>query len=183
MITATHLLRETMKVKMKMTMTQLALALLLLTATMVACDPVGKGTDNANPPVNRSQEEAALRALDLAWSDAANRKGIDGVVSYMADDGETLAPNEPAARDKAAIKASWANLLGLPNVTVHWEPLRVQVAESGKIGYTSGSYTLSYTDPKGKTVTDRGKYLEVWKKVDGKWKCSSDAYNSDIPLQ
>jgi len=32
-------------------------------------------------------------------------------------------------------------------------------------------------------VTDHGKYLEVWKKVDGKWKCSSDAYNSDTPLQ
>jgi len=100
----------------------------------------------------------------------------------MADDGETLAPNEPAARDKAAIRASWANLLGLPNLTVHWKPLRVQVAESGELGYMSGSYTVTYTDAKGQTVTDRGKYLEVWKKVDGKWKCSTDAYNSDIPL-
>jgi ketosteroid isomerase-like protein len=167
---------------MKMKMTQVAFALLLVTGAMVACSPVGKGTDNGKVKVDRSQEEAALRALDLAWSDAAHRKDIDGVVSYMAVDGETLAPNEPAARDKAAIKASWANLLGLPNVSVHWEPLRVQVSESGEIGYTSGSYTLSYADPKGRTVTDHGKYLEVWKKIDGKWKCSSDAYNSDIPL-
>ena len=167
---------------MKIKMTQLALGLLVVTGTMVSCIPAGKETDNANATVNRSQEEATLRALDLAWSDVANRKDIDGVVSYMADDGETLTPNEPAARDKAAIKASWANLLGLPNVTVHWEPQRVQVAESGEIGYTSGSYTLTYTDLRGKTVTDRGKYLEVWKKIDGKWKCLSDAYNSDIPL-
>lgn len=168
---------------MNMKIRKVAFGLLLVTGTMVSCGPASKGTDNAKATVNRSQEEAALRALDLAWSDTANRKDIDGVVSYMADDGETLAPNEPAARDKAAIRASWANLLGLPNLTVHWEPLRVQVSESGEIGYTSGSYTLSYTDPKGRTVTDHGKYLEVWKKVDGKWKCSSDAYNSDIPLQ
>lgn len=82
----------------------------------------------------------------------------------------------------AAIKASWAKLLGLPGLTVHWEPVCVQVVESGDIGYTSGVSKLSYTDPTGKTVTDHGKYLEGWKKVDGKWKCSSDIYNSDVPL-
>ena len=164
-------------------MTRLAFALLVATGTIVSCAPSGGGPYKAKATINRSQEEAALRALDVAWSEAASRKDLDGVVSYMADDGETLAPNESAARDKTAIKASWANLLGLPDVTVHWEPLRIQVAESGEIGYTSGAYTLTFTDAKGKTVNDRGKYLEVWKKIGGKWKCSSDAYNSDIPLQ
>ena len=167
---------------MKMRMTPLTLGLCLMTGATLACGQAGTGTAGGKATVNRSEEEAALRALDLAWSDTANRKDIDGTVSYMADDGETLAPNEPAARDKAAIRASWANLLDLPNLTVHWKPLRVQVAESGELGYMSGSYTVTYTDAKGQTVTDRGKYLEVWKKVDGKWKCSTDAYNSDIPL-
>lgn len=168
---------------MKMRMMPLALALFLAAGAIVACAPGEKGADKAKPAVNRTQEEAALRALDLAWSDAANRKDIDAVVSYMADDGETLAPNAPPARDKAAIKASWGDLLGLPNVTLRWEPLRVQVSESGELGYTSGSYTLSYTDPKGRNVNDHGKYVEVWKKAGGTWKCSSDIYNSDIPLQ
>ena len=135
-----------------------------------------KATDN-------TKEDDVLRALDLAWSDAAGRKDLDAVVSYMADDGETLAPNEPAAHDKAAVRASWANLLGLPGVALRWKPVRVQVAKSGEIGYTSGTYTLSYTGADGKAVSDRGKYLEVWKKVDGKWKCSSDAYNSDLPAK
>jgi ketosteroid isomerase-like protein len=126
--------------------------------------------------------EDTLRALDLAWSDAASRKDLDATVSYMADDGETLPPNEPAARDKAAIRASWGNILSLPSLTIGWKPLRVGVAASGDLGYTSGSYTLSFTDPAGKTVTDSGKYLEVWEKVDGKWKCVMDAFNSDVPL-
>lgn len=162
---------------------QLILGLILIVVSTLACDQVATRTDIVKANVNRNEEEAVLRALDLAWSDTANRKDIDGTVSYMTDDGETLAPNEPPARDKGAIKASWANLIGLPNFTVHWEPLHVQVAESGELGYTSGFYTLSFTDDKGETVTDRGKYLEVWKKVDGKWKCSLDMYNSDIPLQ
>lgn len=167
---------------MKMRMTPLMLSLFLVIGSIVAWSQVGMAADGGKATVNRSKEEAALRALDLAWSDTANRKDVDGTVSYMADDGETLPPNEPAARDKAAIRSSWANLIALPGFTVHWEPLRVQVAESGELGYTSGFYTFSFTDANGKTVSDRGKYVEVWKKVGGKWKCSSDAYNSDMPL-
>jgi ketosteroid isomerase-like protein len=143
---------------------------------------VANGQTAASATVDRSKEEAALRETDLAWSAAASRKDLDATVSYMADDGETLAPNEPIARDKAAVRASWKNLLGLPNAAVAWKPLRVQVAESGEIGFTSGTYTLSWTGEDGKPVNDNGKYLEVWRKVDGKWRCVSDAYNSDMPL-
>jgi ketosteroid isomerase-like protein len=132
--------------------------------------------------VDRAAEEAALKALDRAWSEAANRKDLDATVAFMAEDGETLAPNEPLARTKEAIRASWNGLMQLPDAKISWAAERAQVAESGELGYTSGSYSLSFTGPDGKTVTDNGKYLEVWKKVDGKWKCLSDAYNSSVPL-
>ena len=136
------------------------------------------------PPakVDRAAEEAALKALDKAWAEAANRKDLDATVAFMADDGETLAPNEPVARTKEAIRASWNGLMQLPDARISWAAERAQVAASGELGYTSGSYTLTFTGPDGKTVTDNGKYLEVWKKVDGQWKCLSDAYNSSVPL-
>jgi ketosteroid isomerase-like protein len=36
-------------------------------------------------------------------------------------------------------------------------------------------------DASGKPVNDRGKYVEVWEKQsDGKWKCGSDIWNSDM---
>ena len=68
------------------------------------------------PPakVDRAAEEAALKALDKAWAEAANRKDLDATVAFMADDGETLAPNEPVARTKEAIRASWNGLMQLP---------------------------------------------------------------------
>ncbi len=128
-----------------------------------------------------TKEEAALRAVDVAWSEAAGRKDLDGVVSYMAEDGETLAPNEPAARGAAAIRASWSGLLGLPNLQLKWEPVTVIVAKSGELGTTRGTYTMSFTGPDGSTVTDRGKYVEVWEKINGAWKCVVDAYSSDLP--
>src|SRR4051794_14450357 len=114
---------------MTMNMTMLTLNLLVLIAVIGALGWSVSGTDDAKLAGNKKEEEV-LRALDLTWSDTANRKDIDSIVSYMADDGETLAPNEPVARGKAAIRASWTSLISLPGFTVHWEPLRVQVAKS-----------------------------------------------------
>jgi ketosteroid isomerase-like protein len=37
-------------------------------------------------------------------------------------------------------------------------------------------------DASGEPTTDKGKYVEVWEKQpDGKWKCGTDTWNSDMP--
>jgi ketosteroid isomerase-like protein len=161
-------------------MLPLTLGLVLILPATVACRTGDSGARSAT--ANQDTEEAALRAADLGWSEAASRKDLDAIVSFMADDGETLPPNEPAARGRDAVRAGWEALINLPNVELRWQPARVEVAESGEMGFTSGTYTLSFTGPDGRPVRDRGKYLEVWKKVDGRWKCLLDAYSSDIPL-
>jgi ketosteroid isomerase-like protein len=49
------------------------------------------------------------------------------------------------------------------------------------MAYVTGTYTFNFKDASGKTVEDRGKYLEVWKRqADGSCKCSADAWNSDL---
>jgi len=56
------------------------------------------------------------------------------------------------------------------------------VAQSGDLAFSSGAYEVTLNDPTGKPVNDRGKFLEVWKKqADGKWKCTMDIWNSDLP--
>lgn len=157
------------------------LALLLAFAAATSCKHTEvSGAHGA--PVDRRAEEAALRAADHAWAEMGRTGDVEGLLSFMADDGETLAPNEPLAKDKAAIRASWKNLFALPGVSLTWHPVRVEVAESGELGFARGTYTLSFTGPDGKPVRDVGKYCEVWKKIDGRWKCLIDAYNFDLPL-
>ncbi|PYS98809.1 MAG: DUF4440 domain-containing protein [Acidobacteria bacterium] len=140
-------------------------------------------TTPAKPPFNRATEEARLKAADTAWSDAAGKKDVELTVSFMAEDGATLPPNQPIAKGKDAMKKDWAALLALKDVAIKWEPTTVQVSEGGELGFTSGTYTLSFTDEKGTKVNDKGKYLEVWKKIGGEWKCYLDSYNSDGPAK
>ncbi len=129
---------------------------------------------------NRAADNAELRAADIAWSEAASRKDVDAVVGFMTDDGATLPPNQPLQKGKEAIKKGWMELVALKDLDISWVPAVVHVAESGEVGYTSGTWRMTFTDPKKGPVMDEGKYLEVWKKVDGKWKCELDAYNSDL---
>jgi ketosteroid isomerase-like protein len=143
----------------------------------------GAKTVTAKPAASHAEEEANLRSTDIAWSEAAGKKDAEAVAGFMSDDGATMPPNEPALEGKEAVKKGWQDLLSLKDSKVKWEPTQVQVSESGDMGFTTGTYTLSYTDANGGKVDDKGKYLEMWKKVDGKWKCYLDMYSSDMPAK
>ena len=131
---------------------------------------------------NRAADAAAIRALDEQWSATAAKNDLAGTVAFYADDAVLLPPNAPIAADAKAIRDSWGSLLG-PNTSVSWKVTKVDVAQSGDLGYLYGTYSLSIKDPKGGApVQDTGKMVEIWKKQsDGKWKCAVDTYNSDLP--
>ncbi len=94
-----------------------------------------------------------------------------------------MPPNAHIATDKKSIRESWAGLLG-PHTAVSWKWTKVEVAQSGELGYIYGSYKLTIGAFGGSgPLNDTGKFLEVWKKQpNGKWKCIVDTYNSDVPV-
>jgi ketosteroid isomerase-like protein len=129
-----------------------------------------------------TKAEQALRDADAAWSKAAGSKDLDKTVSYYSADANVLPPNAPAATTKEAIRKIWQDLLASPGLTISWKATKVEVAKSGDLGFVSGTYELAMNDTNGKPINDRGKYVEVWeKKTDGKWKCGTDTWNSDLP--
>jgi uncharacterized protein (TIGR02246 family) len=126
--------------------------------------------------------EQALRDLDAQWSAAAATKDLDKTVSFYSDDAIVMPPNASAARTKEAIRSAWKEVLTSPGAAVSWQATKVEVAKSGDLACVSGTYEETTTDASGKPVKDRGKYVEVWEKhADGKWKCGTDIWNSDLP--
>jgi uncharacterized protein (TIGR02246 family) len=141
------------------------------------------GCSRQQPPDNRAADEATIRNLDAQWSKAAGAHDLDGIVSYYSDDAVLLPPNAPVAASKQSIRASWAPLAE-PGVSISWQVSKVEVARSGDLAYSTGTYALAIKDPQGKPVTDTGKFMEVWKRQpDGGWKAVADTYNSDLPAQ
>jgi len=75
-------------------------------------------------------------------------------------------------------------ILSDPNYVLTFQSTNADVSKSGELAYTVGTYSLTMSSPiDKKPVTDRGKYLTVFKKQpDGNWKVVADMANSDLPL-
>ena len=132
---------------------------------------------------NRVADEATLRKTDSTWAKAAEAKQLETHIGYFQDDAVVQAPNEKKVVGKDAIRKMISEMYSLPAVAMSWQPEKVEVAASGDLGYTTGSYQLTMKDEKGIPNTDNGKYLEVWKKqTDGSWKVTTEMFNSDLPV-
>jgi len=135
------------------------------------------------PAADESASAAeAVRAADIAWAQAFARKDIEGYLSFVEATASIQQPNGPTVTGTAAIRALIEGFYALPNLTGTWQPIGVVVARSGELGYSTGTYELSYNDPSGKPVTERGKYVEIWRRqVDRGWKMVVESFNSDQP--
>jgi ketosteroid isomerase-like protein len=132
----------------------------------------------------RAADEAAIRRLDADWVKAGESKQVDAWMAFYSADAVVLPPNEAVANNPNSIRKAVGELLGLPGLSLSWEPTKVEVARSGDIAYLYGAYELTMTGPDGKPVADRGKNIEIWKKQpDGSWRCAVDTWNSDLPAE
>lgn len=141
----------------------------------VACQPQA-------PPDTRAADEQAIRNMSQEWLKAAQAKDVEGMVAAFADDASALPPNAPIATGKEAIRKVWSEMVENPGFSVSTQVNKVEVSRASDLAYSHGTYELTLSDPQGKPVTDRGKWVAVWEKQpDGSWKCIADIWNSDQP--
>jgi uncharacterized protein (TIGR02246 family) len=154
---------------------QRALLFLACTLALTVASAVGMKAGS------QGAEEAAIRAADAQWAQAASAKDLERTLSFYADDAVLPWPNAPAATGKGAIRAIWAAEFKDPAYSLSWRAEEVVVASSGDLAYSRGSYDATYT-PGEHAVRERGKYLAIWKKQPGgTWKVAVDMYNPDAP--
>lgn len=127
-------------------------------------------------------DEAAIRSADSDWVEAARSKRVDAWLAFYTDDAVVMPPNDKVANGREAARKSVDDLLSLPALSIKWQPTNVAVARSGDLAYLTGAYSIAFKGANGEPLTDQGKLIEVWKKQqDGKWLCTADIWNSDLP--
>lgn len=141
----------------------------------------------ANAQANKSTAKSggsavsAIRAADQAWLKAFESHDASKAAAFIAPDGAMYPPNGPAATSPEAVKKVFESFYGMKDLKLTWTPTAAVAAASGDLGFSSGTYEMSFTD-NGKPVHDKGKYVTVWKKqADGSWKAVRDIFNSDLP--
>ncbi len=150
-------------------MKKMLLVVVGVCALVLGAQSKDKGTATMSGP-------AQLIKLEADFNQATAEKGLDGFMSYFADDGVSVQNGGGIVTGKAAIRESlspWGQDLSLT-----WKPVKAEMAASGDLGYTFGNYVLKTKGKDGKMATQYGKYATVWKKQkDGSWKVAMDMGN------
>jgi len=124
----------------------------------------------------RAADEKAVRGGETAWNADWAAKDADKIAGHYADDAVLMTPGEAPAKGKEAIRTMLQGLASDKNLALSFSATTVEVAKSGDIAYTQGTYAMTTTNPKTKRpVTEKGTYLTVYKKqAGGDWKAVED---------
>ena len=117
-----------------------------------------------------------LKAMQDVWQSAFDARDTAALAAIYAEDGEVMPPNSNTMIGRAAIEAFWADFQASG---IGVEGKDTEVYAHGDVGYEVGTYTV--TDAGGATI-DEGKYVEIWRQVDGKWQIYRGIWNSNLPL-
>ena len=149
------------------------LVIILAVPFLVSCT-------TAPPPDTTAEDSQAIKAASKQWVDAFNRGDAAAVAAHYTEDARRLPPNSPmiVGREsiqsiiQAAIDAGAGDL----------QATMMELSVNGDMAYEVGKYTLTVQPEEGEAFSDNGKYVEIWKRVNGSWKIKADIFNSSVPL-
>ena len=114
--------------------------------------------------------------LDLTKQYLAAAKARDAakVASFYAEDAVVMPPNAPPIEGRRAIQRDHERLFTeSPPFELTATPLASET--SGDLGYIRGEYVV-----RRQGAPDvRGKYVEVWRRINGEWKIICDINNAN----
>jgi uncharacterized protein (TIGR02246 family) len=118
----------------------------------------------------------AIGAANEAFMVAFGRGDVAGLAAMYTRDGQILPPNGEVVVGCEAIERFWQSLV---DMGVKKAKLDIrEVEDHGDTAIEVSRYTLF---GEGGQMIDRGKYIIIWKLVDGRWLLARDIFNSSLP--
>ena len=144
-------------------------------------NPLSHPASSNNPLTQPTLSPGTLELiqLDVEFAKDVLHGGGKAFASWFADDAMTLNNGKAPTfgKTRIAADANWDP----KQYTLQWQPLGAQMGPSGDMGWTYGHYDGISKDNNGNEIKTSGRYITVWKKVNGKWKVSLDASADEPP--
>ncbi len=142
----------------------------------VAWSFVAGGCAPVPAEVDAGSVRAAIDDSNRLFMAAATAGDGGGVAERYSDDATLLPPNGEQVEGREAIREFWDATLSAGVSAARLEAVEVE-APSSDTAIEIGRYQLEA----GGVSADEGKYLVVWKRVDGNWRMYRDIWNSSRP--
>ena len=158
------------------------LVILGIATLIAACAPA------APPPappetakVDLSADVMAIREIDAQWLKAAQARDAAGEAKVLASDGMVYREHVPPIIGPAAFQAFTEKMAAAnPKAKTDWSTEAIHIAGAGDIAVQTGEYHVTGLGPAG-SQEDRGRFVTVWKKVNGEWKVAHDISSTTMP--
>jgi ketosteroid isomerase-like protein len=127
--------------------------------------------------IESTDYEQQIMAADSAFSAATAEAGVDGWVSYFAENGIQFR-NGGIVSGHTSIRDLMAPAFADSTYSLTWDPVLAEVSKSGDLGYTVGQYESRRLGPDGEPIVVAGSYVTIWRReADGAWKVALDIGN------
>jgi ketosteroid isomerase-like protein len=143
----------------------------LMSLSMFSCAP-------------KEPDMTVLRKTVDTYNEASKEAMLSGnsekIMNYYEEGAMQMSPNAPMIKGKDAIRAMQDQMskMGMKFNSVAFRTLEVEAG--GKVAFEIGTYDMTITMPQMGQVTDKGKYIALWRQQqDGIWKIHAETWNSD----
>jgi uncharacterized protein (TIGR02246 family) len=122
--------------------------------------------------------QSAIRGLTQDFATAFNTGNYDQAAALFTPDGLLMPPQREGVQGQKPIELMLRKLGEAGYQNLRLETIRVE--ESGDMAVEIGRYTVAVQQANGTTVADRGKFVQVWRRL-GIWLMTTNCWNSDLP--
>jgi ketosteroid isomerase-like protein len=153
---------------------------------MIPVDPVvvsgaaehTHATSEAQASTLSEREQFIKVAMDL--EEAYQQEDLERVISFYAEDAISQAPGFPSDKGKAAVKAAYQAYFDTYDIQRDFHLASVEIA--GDYATRTGEWTqVSTPTDGGEPITEVGRCVLAFKKVDGEWKVVWEIWNTYEP--
>lgn len=126
----------------------------------------------------------AIQDGEAQWNRDFASRDADKLIAHYADDAVFMGPGAPPSSGRNAIRVTVKEMVADPAMSLELHPVKIDVAKSGDMAYTQGSYTMAMIDPQSRQIVhDHGSYVTTYRKQsDGRWKAVADIATSEVPV-
>ena len=138
------------------------------------------GCTTAPPPDTTAEDLQAIKAASEQVINANNQGDAATLAAYYTEEAKRLPPNSPMIVGRENIQASIQAALdaGAGNLRI----TMIELSVSGDMAHEVGKYTSTTQPEEGEATSDNGKYVAIWKRVNGSWKIDVLIFNTSLPL-
>jgi ketosteroid isomerase-like protein len=146
-------------------------------ATADSATPAGASSGSFDKKAARAE----ILHADSAFIRGVEGKNVDSLMPYYAADVVSMGEGGKAVKGTGDVRKSYTEMVKNPPSGISFESGGVNFSDDGTMAWDYGTYAQTATGTKGKPVKASGNFLNVWKKVGGRWLIVAEINNSSQP--